>query len=559
MAALILTLLVTYLRPSELLASGKKDLPPLPPLLTCWSIVIRNCRNPRWVGLYGSAMASVGQQALVRTQSGKSGRKNLEFRLPCSSKNIQECNRRFGTQRHDYVPNAPQWSQHRSGARFQDFARSAETKSVESVQQCHKTRQKQSSGDRLPLSPPKQAGNTRATCRGIVNKAIASRAAHKRITGACIIDVFGGDGFLTKATNLLGLRGHALDTKVGPSIRRDRAHCFSRIRLDVTVGKCVARKISPPRQHTSCSSKVVSATAAIDNLLHRARTPWILEHPCDSWLWDVQKNEAFAAQPRTVWALACYCLLGSPSRKGTFFGSEPRTRIARRCAGTGGRSSVTGRKTLVHPKASAPRSVRYPSGDHTRPDYLSRLPWFSPWTHDDSRDLILCGIGSSLNASNDFGMGVTDLALIVNQSQWLTQYTLHWLAHLALSYVKLVLIARTDLLTNVTLATQDSHSLENRMTAAKKEDVERGRELLANICEGIQNKGFNTSSAIHDHIAAAIEAQRPHIEERKGRKHQYQIAERVYVSVIQCNLVHKPVHTPQVMKNLEVKAASDKA
>ena len=113
-------------------------------------------------------------------------KKISEFRLPCSSKNIQECNRRFGTQRHDDVPNAPQWSQHRSGARFQNFAISAETRSVESVQQCHKIRRKQSSGDRLPLSPahtPKQAGNTRATCRGIVDKATSSPAAHERMAG----------------------------------------------------------------------------------------------------------------------------------------------------------------------------------------------------------------------------------------------------------------------------------------------------------------------------------------------------------------------------------------
>ena len=52
-----------------------------------------------------------------------------------------------------------------SGARFQNSARNTNKKSVESVQQCHTIRQKQSSGGRPPLSPapaPIQAGNTRA-------------------------------------------------------------------------------------------------------------------------------------------------------------------------------------------------------------------------------------------------------------------------------------------------------------------------------------------------------------------------------------------------------------
>ena len=57
---------------------------------------------------------------------------------------------------------------------------------------------------------------------------------------------------------------------------------------------------SPPRQHTSCSSPVISAGASIANLLHRARRPRILEHPCASWFWDVPKIQTLKAQPRTA-------------------------------------------------------------------------------------------------------------------------------------------------------------------------------------------------------------------------------------------------------------------
>ena len=79
-----------------------------------------------------------------------------------------------------HVPNTSKWSRHRSGARFRNVARSAETRSVEGLHQSQMIRQKQSFGGPLPLSPaptPKQAANTRATCRGIVDKATASPAA----------------------------------------------------------------------------------------------------------------------------------------------------------------------------------------------------------------------------------------------------------------------------------------------------------------------------------------------------------------------------------------------
>ena len=116
-------------------------------------------------------------------------------------------NRHFGPQRHDNVPNAPLRSQRRSGAEYQNHAKGATTRSVESVQQCHKIRQKQSSGGRLPLSPvptPKQVGNTRATCRGFADKATASPAAFKRMTGKFLLDVFGGSGCPSKNNESFG-------------------------------------------------------------------------------------------------------------------------------------------------------------------------------------------------------------------------------------------------------------------------------------------------------------------------------------------------------------------
>ena len=145
-------------------------------------------------------------------------------------------------------------SQHRSGARFQNSARSAKMRVVESVQHCHKIQHKQPSGGRLPLSPapaPRQAGNTRATCRCVADKATASPAVHKRMTGKFLLDVFGGSGFLTKATHHLGLRGYVLDTKFALRYDVTQPLVLTRIRQDVSAGKCVAGTISPPRHSKS--------------------------------------------------------------------------------------------------------------------------------------------------------------------------------------------------------------------------------------------------------------------------------------------------------------------
>ena len=67
----------------------------------------------------------------------------------------------------------------------------------------------------LPRPLRNKLRNTRATCRGVFDKAIPSPAVRKRMTGKYFIDVFGGSGSLSLATNHLGLRGNVLDTKFG--------------------------------------------------------------------------------------------------------------------------------------------------------------------------------------------------------------------------------------------------------------------------------------------------------------------------------------------------------
>ena len=108
-----------------------------------------------------------------------------------------------------------------------------------------------------------------------------------------------------------------------------------------------------------------------------------------------------------------FYIFGSPCRKRTLFlvgnvDSRDSHRIARKCAGTGGRCSVSGQKH-DHPKTPASRSEFCSSRDYSRP--LSFF-FLALNARRFQRTHLFSGMGSSLNASKDIGMGVIDLAPI---------------------------------------------------------------------------------------------------------------------------------------------------
>ena len=103
---------------------------------------------------------------------------------------------------------------HSKSVRRTPSAGSSKMRSMDSIQHSRKIRQKKPDDSRLPLPrshAPKQAGNTRVTCRGIVGRTVVNPPAHNRITSKCMLDVFGGAGSLAKTTDHLGLRGYVLD------------------------------------------------------------------------------------------------------------------------------------------------------------------------------------------------------------------------------------------------------------------------------------------------------------------------------------------------------------
>ena len=172
MAALMLILLVMYMRLSEFLEIKKKDLaPPLVPLLSGWSVVI--------------AAAETGVSTKTRDRDGSV---LMDVSL------FQWVNMLLAM-----------YQTRHSGASidrvrgFRTLQKKATTKLVESFPQCYQIRHG------LPLSPshaPKQAGNICATFRVIVDKEIANPSAHKRMFGK-YMPVFGGSGFLATASKQL--------------------------------------------------------------------------------------------------------------------------------------------------------------------------------------------------------------------------------------------------------------------------------------------------------------------------------------------------------------------
>ena len=91
-------------------------------------------------------------------------------------------------------------------------------------QHCHKIRQKQSCWPATTLS--------RATCRGILDEATAIQ----QLTSVCLESTCltsSGIWFHRKKRHHLGMRGHLLDTKLGPWYDVTRPLVLTRIRQDV--------------------------------------------------------------------------------------------------------------------------------------------------------------------------------------------------------------------------------------------------------------------------------------------------------------------------------------
>ena len=78
-----------------------------------------------------------------------------------------------------------------------------------------------------------------------MDKATANLAAHRRMPGKYVLEVFGGRGYVAKASNHVGLRGDVLDTKFGPKGDVTKPLAVTRIRQNVSAGNCVVGVISP--------------------------------------------------------------------------------------------------------------------------------------------------------------------------------------------------------------------------------------------------------------------------------------------------------------------------
>ena len=250
---------------------------------------------------------------------------------------------------------------------------------------------------------------------------------------------------------------------LGPRYDVTKPLVLTRIRRDASAGKCVERMISPPRPHIACIPKVISASAAIANLLHRARMPRIQEHPCDSWLWDVPKNRTSCGrQPRTAWAVADHCIFWFTVRKSercVWFGKCGQQRLAPSC------SQVSWDTRTLHCVVSINMFIQKlshhaqsfsSSRDHTCPHRLSfALAMILTKNARRLQRTIFCVEWESIHSTRQriLVWESLTLRLLVDRSQWLAQC---------------VLCSRGQINhpTYPTLATHDSHSLRKMMTAS---------------------------------------------------------------------------------------------
>ena len=156
-----------------------------------------------------------------------------------------------------------------------------------------------------------------------------------------------------------------------------------------------------------------AAVVAVGKVRRSAAGVWTRVTHC---FWDVPKIQTLAAQLRTAWALADFAFLDNRAESERCIGLETWTREIRtvllaNVLRQAGRCSVSGQH--VYPKASASRSECYSSCDHARPSCLSvaLTVVLTMNARRFQRTHLLGRMGSSLNASKDIGMGVTDFAL----------------------------------------------------------------------------------------------------------------------------------------------------
>ena len=166
---------------------------------------------------------------------------------------------------------------------------------------------------------------------------------------------------------------------------------LARIRQDVSAGKCVAGMI---RLHTSCSSKVMSATASIANLLHRARMPWLVEHTCDMGRAENRESFGTALGRPGLWQIFFWISMQKANfDSGWMCGQQGFAPYCTKVCWDWWALQYDWPQTR-----SSKRLPRHAQSFHlhvttlTLSVYLSRLPWLSPRTRAVSREHPLRGM-----------------------------------------------------------------------------------------------------------------------------------------------------------------------
>ena len=260
-------------------------------------------------------------------------------------------------------------------------------------------------------------------------------STHKRMTGKYMVDVFGGSGFLTTATNHLGLRSFVLDTKFDS-------------RDDVTQ-PLVSHQNSTRRfrwkmcrrdDFTSTTPHFVLSQHYFRQCFHRK-----LASSCSHAV-DSGTPMGFVVLGRTENRSSC----GTASR-GLGLGGQ--------CAGTGGRCR------LIQQLSHHTQSFAFHVITSAFFVYLSRYSSHHERTTFPENPSLSWNGRSVTQRAKGYWYGSYWSCAHCEPNPLIDARYSTVLAQLPFACLKLALIVRTDLLTYATMATHDSHSLKNMMTA----------------------------------------------------------------------------------------------
>lgn len=328
----------------------------------------------------------LGTQDLRGSQEWTSGRGSVGLQLHRVLKGVQEGGRQLRPGHHS-IPDKTQWPIHRPISRISKPSRSAKARTVEITEECDPLREECPSCINLgenSTNPPFPLPGVRRRPWGVpARKAGISRVPAKR-RGQYVMDLFSGEGGVSKACIKLGFNAKQWDIKYGACHDLTDPKVVRRIITEIRRGKVLSVMMAPvctsfsvardrtkvirnrrypwgiPKQYLTeaekekvvLGNKVFKTCAKIIEELLIHGIPFILENPRSSKAWFLPVMQSLLTHPSIHYVVTDFCQWGTPWKKPTAFmvgnlDSLDSRRLEVRCSGPRGLCSRTGQRHFL--------------------------------------------------------------------------------------------------------------------------------------------------------------------------------------------------------------------